>query len=262
MKNEYPITQPFAANYTSANVNAGLRGHTGVDEVGGYGAPYHCKHEQEYVYKVLDKENPSYDGSGFTGVFTIVDNGIEVFEFLYGHGDPCVKVGDTIHKGDVVMTEANHGEVYSGNTRITLAMQQAGDKRGSHAHNQKRILYKTKEFMEGNTRIYITDNKGFYKDKEGYYYYIPFYKNGYSGCVDFMAPLFQRNLMLGMSGYDVKCLQNFLKTRGFLVIDETTQYFGTMTRKALSDFQKANNIFPTFGFFGEKTRTLINNILQ
>lgn len=262
MKNEYPIAQPFGVNYNDSYIKSGLKWHSGVDEHGGYGKPYHCKHDQAYVYKILDKDNPANDGSGFTGVFTIVDNGIEVFEFLYGHGDPCVKVGDTIHLGDVVMTEANHGEVYSGGTRITLQMQQAGDKRGSHAHNQKRILYKTKEFKEGNGKVYLTDNKGWYQDKEGYYYYIPFFDNGARGCVDWMAPLFQRNLTIGMSGYDVRCLQNFLKARGFLAIEQTTDYFGEKTRQAVIKFQKINNISPLFGFVGPATRSLLNKILQ
>lgn len=259
MANEYQITQPFGMNFNDSYREGGLIGHSGVDEVGGYGKPYHCKHEQAYVYKVLTVDSPSNDGSGFTGVFTIIDNGIEVFEFLYGHGDPCVVVGDILYKGDLVMTEANHGKVFSQGVEITLAMQKMGDRRGSHAHNQKRPLIKHKTPLVGY--VYLTGQDGKWYQKDGFYFAYAFPRNGYNGCVDWMAPLFQRNLTIGMSGYDVKCLQNFLKARGFLKIEETTNYFGNQTRLAVIAFQKANNIIPLLGFVGPATRALLNKIL-
>jgi hypothetical protein len=259
MKVEYPLAQPFGMNYNGSYLASGLKGHTGIDEAGGYGCTYHSKFDQEYVYKILDADHPANDGSGFTGVFTIIDNGIECFEFLYGHGDPLVKAGQILHKGDPVMTEANHGEVYSGATRITLDMQKAGDKRGAHAHNQKRILRKDKVLVS-NTR-YITDNSGGYLFYNGFFYAIPYFDNGYNGCVDWMAPVFSRTLTLGMSGYDVICLQNFLKARNFFNGD-STGYYGKITMQAVSAFQKANNLSPILGIFGPKTKDLVNSILQ
>ena len=259
-KLEYPISQPFGANFNNSYINSGLKGHNGVDYAGGYGSPVHSLFEQEYVYKILDKDRLANDGSGFTGVFTLIDNGIEVFEFLYGHGDPKVTVGQICHRGDVIMTEANHGEVYSNGTRITLEMQRAGDKRGSHVHAQKRILRKDRVRLN-NTR-YITGQDGNALNHNGFYYAIPFYENGYVGCVDFTLPLFNRDLFLGCRGYDVQCLQNFLKARGFLDIEQTTTYFGFATKKAVSAFQKVNNISPIGGFCGFKTRSLINLNLQ
>lgn len=137
MKCACAIGQGFGGNATATYKEGGLLGHTGIDHSCGFGSEIKSCFDTEYVYKVLTKENPANDGSGFTGVFTIVDNGIETFEFLYGHCNPSVKVGQILTKGTVLGTEANNGEVYQGGVRITLAMQKAGDQRGTHRHDQK-----------------------------------------------------------------------------------------------------------------------------
>ncbi len=254
MKTEYSVSLGFGI----VN-NANSKMHTGIDEVAGYGKTYHAKYDGEYVYKILDKDNPANDGSGFTGVFTLIDNGIEVFEFLYGHGDSLVTIGQICHRGQPIMTEANHGEVYSNGTRITLEMQKNGDKRGSHAHNQKRILRKDKE-LRPNTE-YLTVFGGGYLRLNNFYYAIPYFNNGANGCVDWTKELFTRDLFLGCRGYDVGCLQRFLIARNFMQ-GEATEYFGVVTAKAVSAFQKANGISPIGGYCGKTTRGIINNILQ
>lgn len=259
MKCACAIGQGFGGNATATYRAGGLLGHTGVDHSCGFGSPIHSCFETEYVYKVLDKKNPANDGSGFTGVFTIIDNGIEVFEFLYGHCNPSVTVGQILTKGTVLGTEANNGEVYSGGVRITLDMQKAGDRRGTHRHDQKRILRKDKVMVPNVS--YLTDRNGVFQ-KDGFYYAIPYINNGYAGCVNWLLPLFNRTLTLGMSGYDVKCLQNFLKARGYLNIEETTEFYGRKTMAAVSAFQKAHGISPLLGVFGPKTRELANNQLQ
>src|ERR1700680_3850971 len=105
--------QGFGLNYNDSYAASGLKGHTGQDWSCGYGTPIHAPFDG-LVYKVLTKEHPSSDGSGFTGVFMIVDDGIELFEFLIGHCDPTVAAGTQVKKGDVIGTEANHGTVFSG----------------------------------------------------------------------------------------------------------------------------------------------------
>lgn len=258
MKLECNIGQGFGGNATATYKAGGLLGHAGVDNNCGFGTPIHA-YQDGYVYKVLTKENPANDGSGFTGVFVLVENEIELFEMLYGHCNPLVTVGQNIKFGDVIGTEANNGEVYSNGERITLEMQKNGDQRGAHRHDQKRLLRKDKSLQSYTN--YLTDNEGrFYYN--GFYYAVPFYKNGFNGCVDMLLPLFNRNLSIGMSGYDVKCLQNFLKWKGFLKIDSTTDFFGTRTLNALIAFQKANNISPTKGFCGEKTRNCIVKMIE
>ena len=253
------LHQGFGGNATDTYKKGGLLGHSGTDHSCGYGSNIHSYFDEEYVYKVLTKENPANDGSGFTGVFTIVDNGIEVFEFLYGHCNPTVTIGQKLTKGTVIGTESNNGEVYAGTERITLEMQKAGDTRGTHRHDQKRILKKVRVAITGQ---YLTTNGGgLYRDTEDLFYQIPYWKNGFAGCVNFLLPLFNRNLTVGMSGYDVQCLQRFLKARGFFQGD-TTEFFGTKTLGAVVAFQKANGISPTYGYVGEKTRLFINQQLQ
>ena len=64
-----------------------------------------------------------------------------------------------------------------------------------------------------------------------------------------------------MTGDDVKALQVYLNTHGFMIAssgpgssgNETTK-FGAATKAALSKFQKAKGITPAAGYFGPKTR--------
>jgi peptidoglycan hydrolase-like protein with peptidoglycan-binding domain len=78
--------------------------------------------------------------------------------------------------------------------------------------------------------------------------------------------IFTRNLRSGMIGNDVKELQKYLNTNGYVLAksgagspgNETTK-FGRLTRTLLSAFQKGNNIKPPVGFFGPITRGFINN---
>ncbi len=76
---------------------------------------------------------------------------------------------------------------------------------------------------------------------------------------------FNRNLRLKDIGQDVLALQKYLNSKGFLVsqtgygsLNNETTFFGPKTKTALIKFQKANNIFPPFGFFGPITRDFIN----
>lgn len=243
-------TQGFGFNYNPFYSASNLRGHPGYDVRCGYGTPIHSPFDG-WVYKVLTVNNPANDGTGYTGVFMIVDDGTECFEWHVGHCDPCVAEGDSIHKGDVIGFEANHGTVYSGNVQITHAMQKAGDQRGNHRHYQKRPLMPVR-----TTRIsdnYITSRGGSPYFTAGFFYKIPNYNNGYNGCVSPLQPVFYRDLFIGISGYDVYVLQRILWRKSFLNT-EPTGYFGPMTALALSKYQSANGIAGT-SYFGPKTRT-------
>jgi peptidoglycan hydrolase-like protein with peptidoglycan-binding domain len=76
---------------------------------------------------------------------------------------------------------------------------------------------------------------------------------------------FTRNLSLHATGADVKLLQQFLNTHGFVITtsgagsfgNETT-LFGTLTYKALMKYQKSVGL-PATGFFGPMTRAYIAN---
>lgn len=183
MKTQCPITQGLADNATATYKNSGLIGHTGIDSSCGYGTPINSYWDKEYVYKVLTRENPANDGSGFTGIFTIVEQDGKVFEFLYGHCDPNPGLlGKTITKNTFIGREANNGEVYSGGVRVTLEMQQAGSHLGSHRHDQARELRKDTS-IQANTR-YLSSLGGGHFFFNDCFYAIPNYNNGLNGCFD------------------------------------------------------------------------------
>jgi hypothetical protein len=91
------------------------------------------------------------------------------------------------------------------------------------------------------------------------------------------AYYFPRNLKLGMTGDDVKELQKFLNTHGFVLAQggdgsagfETT-IFGSLTKNAVTRFQEANfeailkplNLTKGTGLFYDSTRTFVNNLLK
>ena len=78
---------------------------------------------------------------------------------------------------------------------------------------------------------------------------------------------FTRDLNLGMAGDDVKFLQQYLNKEGYIVaetgfgsINNETIYFGSLTTKALSRFQKEKNIFAQVGIFDNSTREYLGCI--
>lgn len=253
------VAQGFGANANPSYAGAGLKGHTGIDSSCGFGAPIHAPFNM-LVYKVLTVDSPARDGSGFTGVFGIVDDGLEMFEFMIGHCNPSVQIGDQVKKGDVIGTEANHGTVYSGGQQITLAMQKAGDQRGHHRHNQKRPVMKVQHTQPGQFYLdcYSDSPAGTLFCTANNYYQIWNYLNGYNGCIDPSISVFQRNLQFGMSGYDVYVLQNVLAKEG-LATYAPTGYFGNLTKNSMVALQDKLGIQPDAGLFGPITRAAVIN---
>ncbi len=73
-----------------------------------------------------------------------------------------------------------------------------------------------------------------------------------------------RDLKRGMTGEDVRTLQKYLNTHGFLVatagsgsIGNETTYFGPATEAALISYQKSKSIVPAVGYYGPLTRASI-----
>ncbi len=83
--------------------------------------------------------------------------------------------------------------------------------------------------------------------------------------LDKVEYVFIRDLKLGMTGSDVKILQQYLNNNNFILVKDgpgspgnETDFFGVLTRGALIKFQKANKIFPSVGYFGQLTRGIVN----
>lgn len=78
---------------------------------------------------------------------------------------------------------------------------------------------------------------------------------------------FPRSLGTGTSGTDVRNLQLFLNSRGFLISSSgpgapgsESTYFGAKTKFALAGFQAANGVFPVTGYLGPLTRARIQTL--
>jgi hypothetical protein len=77
--------------------------------------------------------------------------------------------------------------------------------------------------------------------------------------------VFKRDLFVTSTGEDVRQLQIYLNNKGFYLTDtgegskdQETNYFGGLTKNALSKFQQANSISPSNGYFGSITMKFIN----
>ncbi|HEU4677456.1 MAG TPA: peptidoglycan-binding protein [Candidatus Paceibacterota bacterium] len=64
------------------------------------------------------------------------------------------------------------------------------------------------------------------------------------------ACTFTRSLTVGVSGDDVKCLQNYLTPTYFSNAAGATGYFGPVTQAAVAAWQAANGVTPAAGYFG------------
>lgn len=62
--------------------------------------------------------------------------------------------------------------------------------------------------------------------------------------------LFKRSLKFGLSGDDVRALQDFLRSTGFYSPSVSTGFFDSPTKDSVIAWQKANGIEPARGIFG------------
>jgi hypothetical protein len=77
------------------------------------------------------------------------------------------------------------------------------------------------------------------------------------------AAEFSKNLSYGLtSNFDVKRLQEFLISKGYLEEGLNTGNYFSKTSEAIKKFQKEHNITPVNGQFGSKTRGAVNREIQ
>lgn len=183
------ITQRFGDNANTSYSRDGLKGHTAFDWGAKYGEPGYACAQDSYVYSLMNKDNP--DPSRYRAVFTIVETLNGVYELSYGHcSEIYAEVGKTYQAGDVLYAVGNTGDVFSGNHEVTKEERLAGSRAGTHAHcPQLRPLQKVKQ-KTGKQLIY--DGNGVFR-KDGYYYEVLDYGNGYNGCVS-PEPFFNKVL--------------------------------------------------------------------
>lgn len=81
--------------------------------------------------------------------------------------------------------------------------------------------------------------------------------------------IFSKPLKLGVQDQDVQRLQKFLNDRGFIITEtgagspgKETVKFGSLTKKAVIQFQKAYTIKPLNGIFGPTTMAAANTLLK
>ncbi len=72
---------------------------------------------------------------------------------------------------------------------------------------------------------------------------------------------FTKDLQFGSKGNDVTELQKVLVAGGYLIMPSGVAYgeFGSLTKFALIRYQKAKGITPASGYFGPKTRQILNS---
>lgn len=177
------ISQRFGENANPLYAGQGLIGHTATDFVVPYGTPVLSCVADAYCYSIMHKDDP--DLMDYRAAFFIVETKDKVYEFSYGHLSKILaQVGKTYQVGDIIGEVGNTGPVFVGQNEVTELAKRAGSHAGSHLHGpQVRMLAKTKYSNKYSSYLY-TDN-GIYVDKDGWFYGIPNYNNGFNGCTDF-----------------------------------------------------------------------------
>lgn len=165
----------------SPKVYAPLKGHTAHDFAFQWNEPIPFIADC-YVYSKINEGNP--DPDRYTAVFTLVEQGDEVDEISYGHPNLMpVVIGKTYKAGETVALAGNKGLVYQGGRKVTGAEKRAGSKAGTHLHLQRRPCKKVRVITKG--KKYLETTNGKFK-KDGFYYEVLDYKNGYNGCEPIM----------------------------------------------------------------------------
>ncbi len=69
---------------------------------------------------------------------------------------------------------------------------------------------------------------------------------------------FTHDLTIGSKGSEVVALQQILVAKGYLVVPSSYGYFGSLTKAAVAKWQAAVGISPATGYFGPKSRAVLN----
>src|SRR3989344_5540090 len=75
--------------------------------------------------------------------------------------------------------------------------------------------------------------------------------------------MFTQNLTVGSTGSEVSALQQWLVSKGYLVMPAGVAmgYFGNLTKSALAKYQASAGITPAVGYLGPITRAKVNSLV-
>lgn len=175
------ISQYFNGNANPLYAGQGLKGHTAIDWGVPWGTPVPNCAANAYCYSVMHKDNP--DPTQYRAVFTLVEDDNGIYEISYGHASTIfAQVGVTYQVGDILMDVGNTGDVYSAGIAVTKGDRLNGSRAGAHLHGpQVRPVKRVSEVS--SNKQYLYDGSGLFQ-KDGFYYEIVDYGNGYNGCVN------------------------------------------------------------------------------
>ena len=270
------ITQKYEQNANSYYKEAGMVGHGALDVYCEYNETIYCAVAGE-VFAVRNKDNP--DLMRYRAVYTLIEAQGRYYEVSYGHANLIfVKEGDIVEVGTPLMTGGNTGNVSTGGRKITKEDKLAGSKAGTHLHFQVREVIPTD--TRNRNKQYLENSKGVYK-RNGQYFEILDYNNGYLGCIDPM-PFFNEsyandvqkpkvehsvkhrwsvNLQYGQYHEDIKQAQRAFMVLGLMdpVPEHELGWFGKKTEQAMFKYQASRAIVPAAPkYLGPKTRASLN----
>lgn len=160
------ITSPFSDN-------SGYRPHThtGVDWVIGYGNPVTTDNPGQVAH--IDTNGTD----GWRAVWVLSPTPSDgLIEVCFGHlKDIYVRAGEWVEEDQQVGTEGNFGLVFQNGVQITPEMREAGDRRGSHVHEQWRPV----QLVDKKTR-----GKHYRPYKHNGKYVEVVHTNATRGCID------------------------------------------------------------------------------
>lgn len=246
----YPV-RPRNVNQGFGNVmpvytNMGLKGHNGIDFAAQHGQPIYASHDGRAYYEI--------DGLSGHGVVlrsndTFNYEGVPMyFKTIYWHF--CDSVKEPQFKSpiegypDGVQVEAGDLLGYADNT---------GESTGDHLH------YGLKPMLQNEppgTWYNFEQNNGYLGSIDP----MPFFNGLFAEDLKHDHFQFTRDLTMGSAGADVLKLQQLLNKWGYGSFTPTG-YFWTKTRDAVTVLQKTLGVTPTVGYFGQKTRAVVNKII-
>lgn len=236
------LTQGFGEN---PSIYKPLKGHPAEDYVVGFRKPIQAS-VTGYIYSILNQFNP--DPQKYRAIYQIydeLDSDIS-YEVSYGHiYDTNHREGDVVEAGQTIGTEGNFGFCFVGGKEVTREEKPTG--KGSHLHFQVRKCKRVTKVSKG--KRYLRNSEGNFK-KNGMYYEIVDYDNGYNGLItpaqfyEKTKVRFDKDMNYGETSEDIKKLQKALYEYGVFTGDYTG-FYGDKTAIAVLAFQMREKVAPS-----------------